>query len=573
MRDFMNCFGKKRFSLPLGVLLLVVAPIVVAFQSWERLPQPPAAGTFTAILTHPLDSGKLIVASAQEIFEGSDAQWKNLGRIAGPRWDIHQLLYVKEIPKTLFVLTSNGAYKLDLLRGKWVPAYLAKNPREKSALSFAVLPEDPDHWFIGTEGGLFESDDAGKTWFRFEKFRAKEAVPVLRFIGGRLFVATFKRLYVSEDLATFHSIFSLTAGDAEEFLEIEEAEDENDSLELPNPFSDFHELAGSDKVHHPLWLATEKGVFESFDGGKHWRSLSRSGLRSTEIKHLAYSEKSKKLFAGTPRGIYVYHFNEGRWEEIFQGLARPECFGLTIVTQNEKEILTAITGDGLMRFPIIVDGISASDPWTGSLEKMNLFRELIKLEPTARELHQAVIRYGNLSSGKIKRWHAESRLASFLPNLSFGKDFSKSNNVDIDRGSTTEADRFIFGPDDTDKGWDADVSWDLGDFVWSSNQTSIDSREKLMVELRNDMLAEATRIYYERRRLQMEIAFSQPANEQEHLERLIRMDELTALLDGMTDGFISKRLRLLYDRHLELNKLWEYNSSGSSLVASGSNES
>ena len=36
------------------------------------------------------------------------------------------------------------------------------------------------------------------------------------------------------------------------------------------------------------------------------------------------------------------------------------------------------------------------------------------------------------------------------------------------------------------------------------------------------------------------------------------MDELTALLDGMTDGFFSKRLDEIYEQKPELNRLWAY---------------
>ena len=79
-----------------------------------------------------------------------------------------------------------------------------------------------------------------------------------------------------------------------------------------------------------------------------------------------------------------------------------------------------------------------------------------------------------------------------------------------------------------------------------------------MVELRNDLLAEATRIYYERRRLQLEIVFAPAAAERDHFERLIRMDELTSLLDGMTNGFMNERLEKLYEEHGELKVLWEY---------------
>ena len=79
-----------------------------------------------------------------------------------------------------------------------------------------------------------------------------------------------------------------------------------------------------------------------------------------------------------------------------------------------------------------------------------------------------------------------------------------------------------------------------------------------MVELRNDLLSEVTRIYYERRRLQIGLVFTPPASEQEHLENLLRLDELTSLLDGMTDGFFSKRLERVYEERPGFNKLWGY---------------
>ena len=42
--------------------------------------------------------------------------------------------------------------------------------------------------------------------------------------------------------------------------------------------------------------------------------------------------------------------------------------------------------------------------------------------------------------------------------------------------------------------------------IFSTEQTSIDVRSRLMVQLRDDILDEVTRLYFERRRLQLELA-------------------------------------------------------------------
>ena len=86
------------------------------------------------------------------------------------------------------------------------------------------------------------------------------------------------------------------------------------------------------------------------------------------------------------------------------------------------------------------------------------------------------------------------------------------------------------------------MSWDLGDIVWSNEETSIDNRSKLMVELREDVLDQVTRLYYERRRLQMEMYVKEGSGELP-VQNYLRVDELTALIDGFTDGKFSQAIR------------------------------
>ena len=61
-----------------------------------------------------------------------------------------------------------------------------------------------------------------------------------------------------------------------------------------------------------------------------------------------------------------------------------------------------------------------------------------------------------------------------------------------------------------------------------------------MVQLRNDILDEVTKLYFERRRLAVELergAFSESEEELKHL----RLEELTASIDALTGGYMSRR--------------------------------
>ena len=94
--------------------------------------------------------------------------------------------------------------------------------------------------------------------------------------------------------------------------------------------------------------------------------------------------------------------------------------------------------------------------------------------------------------------------------------------------------------EDRDASFDVGVTWDLGHLIWSDDQTNIDVRSKLMVQLRNDIVDEVTRTYYERRRLQVALLTQPPADAQVVLEKELRVQELTALIDGLTDGYFSQ---------------------------------
>ena len=524
-----------------------------AFASWEKTAQPPAAGPFTALLTHPFDRGRIIAASGNQIFSKAPAgAWESF--TYDPAAPIRKLLYLKEAPRDFFILTTKSISRCRLENKRCVEIYRASQLRGSRILAFAIDPEDHEHWFIGTNKGLFESDDSGKTWFGFGNL--KKPVSLLHFWRNRFFLAAAGTLYESEDRAHFDSIFSLRDTVDGFFAESEESFSEEPEASPAGALL-YYELLTPDQTPHPFWLATREGIFESRNEGKTWQALPESGLRSIEARFLAWSGKTRKLFAGTSKGIYAYLPRHSKWQELYQGLENENVLGLAIF-KGESETLLTLSPAGFFSSLILPDQIHLPVEREMAPGRNTLFQELLRLEPTAQDIQKGAIRYANVKNGKIKRWHAASRFGGLLPTFSVGKDFSHNPSIDIDRGGTADKDAYIQGPDYVRNAWDMNVSWHLSDLLYSSAQTSIDSREKLMVELRNDILAEVTRIFYERRRLELEIFYSPTPTEREHLEKILRLDELASLLDGFTNGFFSKRLGKIYEDRPALRKIWDY---------------
>jgi hypothetical protein len=537
------------------VVFLSAVPHGLAFPFWEKPPQPGTPTNLESLQLHPLLPAQVLVASRSEIFESTPGSgWLSVWRTPAKRIEIRKILSLDHSGAALVILTNDGAWMGDLAKKEWRKIFHGETPLEKSALAFTADPGAPEHWFIGTGAGLFESKDGGKTWRPVAHF-AHNPVHLVSFIGRYLVAGSQKDLSLSENSSDFKTVFSLNDpgkepdGDTDELPEDASPEESRAKPEV------FRDLIAADDSIDRLWLATSRGVFYGSDKGQKWVLLPQSGLRSAEIKSLVFEPASRRLFSGTAKGVYVYEPARRHWREVFEGLENTDIRGLAILPGN-KPALAAVTGGGFSRYFLPQEILIRTNPLELSPEKTVLFQMLIRLEPSFREFQEAVIRFHDVGQKKIDRWHFQSRLRAVVPTFYFSKSFSRNRSIDIDRGGTADPDKYMTGPDDLGRAWNMNVSWDLGDMIWSTAQTSIDSRSKLDAELRRDVLSETTRLYYERRRLQMQLVFRPSGSEEAHMADLIRLDELTSLLDTLSGGIFSDKLEKIYRQFPQMNRLW-----------------
>ncbi len=537
------------------VVFLSAVPHCFAFPFWEKPAQPGTPTNLESLQIHPLLPAQVLVASRSEIFESTPGSgWLSVWRTPAQRIEIRKILALDHSGGALVILTNDGAWMGNLEKREWKKIFHGETAPEKSVLAFAADPGAPEHWFIGTGAGLFESKDGGKSWSPVAYF-GRNPVHLVSFIGRYLVAGSQKDLCLSENGSGFKTVFSLTELGKENDADTDELPEDASPEEFRAKPAAIRDLIAAGNSIDRLWLATSRGVFYGSEKGQKWILLPQSGLRSAEIKSLVFEPSSKQLFSGTAKGVYVYDPARRSWLEIFEGLENTDIRGLAMLPGN-KPALGAVTGGGFSRYFLPQEILIRTNPSELSPEKVVLFRMLIQLEPSFREFQEAVTRFHDAGQKKIDRWHFESRLRAAVPTFYFSKSLSRNRSIDIDRGGTADPDKYITGPDDFSRNWNMNVSWDLGDMIWSTAQTSIDSRSKLDAEFRRDVLSETTRLYYERRRLQMQLAFRPSASEEAHMADLIRLDELTSLLDTVSGGVFSDKLEKIYRQFPQMSRLW-----------------
>lgn len=552
---------KKKSLFSSLVLLLVIGATVLGFRSAAHSYAPSSDGTLTAVAIHPTDPSRHLIASQKGVYiQWKGRNWKRIYSLPDPSDFIHQLILQPNAGEKIFLVTEKGALEINLKTGKSKWIFQGSGAQRYRIRTMAIHHLDSNQIYLGTDGGLFISGDGGETWLRSFDWPENQPIQLIAFLpqNPSLFLlATNRELFFSKDGGkTFESGFSLPLPEQglEDFgLPSDSEKDRVETDSTPR----FSSIAFSTIDHRHLWIGTPEGVFESQDGGIVWQKLPDRGLNDHKIRDLVFSEHSG-LIAASSRGVARFLPDQKRWEILPIGLIQsPAAITLEGISKENKETLLIATGNEVLKWDLNPIEISNSSPFfLPSPEQLELLRKLFEREPTIQDVQKAAIDYSGLGNGKIQRWQWGSRMRALIPRLSFGKDFSLGNNIDIDRGSTNNPDVFIEGPETMDKGWNLGLTWELGDFLYSTAQTSIDSRAKLLVELRESILSQVTRIYFERRRVQMEIAFSGGKTQQEYFDFLLRLDELTAQIDALTDGFLSKKLEALYEQEPELKDIW-----------------
>ncbi|MEW5768633.1 MAG: hypothetical protein AB1797_13665 [bacterium] len=493
---------KTRGLIFLSFLLIAIhCSLAQAGEEWLWEPvKGIRGGELKAMAIHPNDSRILCVGSSQGVY---------ISRDEGQHWEVK--LTGRSI-NTVLIHSDHQIYA-----GGKNALYLSKNEGQdweeisggpKDILSLGFDPVDSQKIYLGTKTGLFQSKDGGRTWYKDPDLPGELTVNFLaaKKSGGgrRLCLASDQGLFRQSDSSWERVFVSYTQTEGEEGTE----EDDIESLGVTAVVIDPEDS-------NRLYLGRRDGVFESQDGGDSWKAMTKTGMTDTRIYALLID--SGDLYVAAQGGIFRFLPLEERWEKPYPGLPDERIVALA----SSSEFIWAVGDQQVYQ--------AAKAAESAPLVKVDIDQLLDSFshEPTIREVQVAAIRYAEVAPDKIKSWRRGARFKSILPEVTLSYDKTIYGSA---------ADGTITGPND----WGVSLSWDMADLIYNDDQTSIDNRSKLMVQLRDDILDEVTGIYFERRRLQAELVLSPHQDVREWLRIRLRIEELTADLDALTGGYFSR---------------------------------
>lgn len=455
--------------------------------------------------------------------EDDGENWAYVLSLRGQNTRVNFLRFGPQDKNSVYAATASGLFYSKNQGQDWKRIFRGKNYLENDCMGLAVLPECI---YLGTKAGLFVSYDKGRNWHK-EKGDSVGS-PVLAIASDPkepdcVYIACPGAAYKLKDKGkSWEKIFIASSRGGQE-----EREEETDATEeLEKHFQIRYIIIDPPNLNY-LYLATSRGVYQSQDKGDNWIRLPTYGLLGQDVRLLSISDSS--LYALTDSGVFEY--KEKRWQELSLRLIAE---GFNFLVLDHKENLYVACDKGLFR---------ANKRFFSATRQDSPLSIYTKDEPSINQVQQAAIKYAEVNSEKIKQWRRCAKNKAWLPKVSIGLDRNVSDLWHWEGGSTTRADDDILKRGRDAVEWNLSLSWDLGEIIWNDDQTSIDVRSRLLVELREDILDEVTKIYFERLRVKMELDNLSIEDRKKRLEKELRLKELTAYLDALTDGYYSEELK------------------------------
>lgn len=372
--------------------------------------------------------------------------------------------------------------------------------------------------YLGSSKGLYRLSLKGG---KVSKLLSQNNVQAIAWHDHHVWVVSEEGLFKTPDSEnSWSKVHGLNLAQAEEeeseWEDVEEQEEGAPGVHIQN-------FLGTQGPY--LYWANPRWIIRLLKG-TYWEFPMATGLPLNEISGM---ELGPEWVISSNKGVFIFHNQEEVWKKLYRGLPSEKVLALSY---NGQGALFAATEEGIfeLKWTLFDEKMAPLDDW----------QQLFKHEPSIKEVQRKAIWYAEVNREKIEQWRKDSKKKALWPNLSLSISDRRDTTQEIYTSATTSY--AVDGPDDDTRTWSASLSWDLADYVYSSDQTSIDSRSRLMVQLREDVLDEVTRIYFERRRNQLELWMKKEKSQEQKINQWIRIEELTAYLDGFTGGWFSQEM-------------------------------
>jgi hypothetical protein len=157
--------------------------------------------------------------------------------------------------------------------------------------------------------------------------------------------------------------------------------------------------------------------------------------------------------------------------------------------------------------------------------------------PAITEVRLAAAREAERDPAPLATFARRARLAALLPRITAEGRYDERSYRVVGLQGSGEVDYLRLAPG---RALAVRATWDLGATVAAREELAASSAAATRARRRDEAVRRATELYYERRRALVHLLLSPPASAIARAEAELAIDRLTAELDGLTGGLLSR---------------------------------
>jgi len=470
-----------------------------------------------SVAVSPFDSSEVFAGSRDSVFKSVDGgkNFKRVFVVKGEYKSVNSIMFFNGSQRPeLLIATDSGLY-LSRETGKIIRKLFRKQNAEGDYIRcLSVLRQYP-YVYLGTDNGLYSADVRTYDFQPVSSISQDSKVNDIRILPSNAVAAVSSSgVYLKNSSSSeFRRVFVVNSP--------ETSSGEEETLR------NVPQCIYSDDKRGRVYLGTSSGLFVSKDSGNNYIPVNISGLSGLSIRRIVGTGLPYQVYLAGNQGLYKADFSAGKLESVYRGMESQDIRDIALAG---KDSLFTATSKGLYK-------ISAGGSSQEASKSSNRLTAYFKNEPSYMDVQESALKVNEVHPDQIKKWRERLKYRALFPTLRL--DYDKS--VYGTAGTSTYDGKSYVGPMD----WGVSLSWDMGDLIWNNYEDDIDTRSRLKTQTRLEILDDIRRIYFEREKLEIELANNPPDSPDKLLEKQLYLKELTAALDGYTNGYFSRRLKEL----------------------------
>ncbi len=438
-----------------------------------------------------------------------------------PRTEPRRIHRVLALPQgRVFVASGSGLFVSSDRGRRFEPVTIGPGPDDMDVRAIAAHPLRMEIILAGTVGGLFVSIDGGASWVGMG-----DLPPRTRVNDIAIDPSAPDRALIASDFGVYR-----TTDGGRTFVPV---------LQTSSPLGLLVRSVAFDPVDPRITFAgTAEGLYRALDAGFAWERLEPTGLLNRDVQDIVSMPWG--LIVGTVNGVYLSADSGASFRELFAGLDSREVRRLAADATPLEAFAATVRGVYVYRPPVERARRQAAQAEIAAL---------VRREPKLAEVAQQALRYAQLD-GTGEEWQRRAGLAPLMPRLTarfagrntFGDAFNARTYFADPTPESPNPSPLRLDSRPASDAWQVLFLWDLQRLAFNTVAVDAARTTRLMTLLRDRILKRVVTAYDARRRLQFTLIQSPPSDLGSLAVKMVQLEELTGVLDGLTNGSFSAAL-------------------------------